>query len=372
MARFAPLMKGINPERYSTTYSDSSLADLQAWRDAWRAAFTAAAATHKASDIFRWGTAAARGRGFYVKDFDNGRSFLVLTGENESTTIAPDLDDYLGASGANLRAHVTRVGEPTVGTTAPGNGVVIIFNGDTATNGEPDLDFDDTANLTYTGGDDTDLVTINPDSLVGLAELRRSGMTFGVSFEESFTSATTTPIGSMCYDDERGMLFSAFTKQHLFCDRLIAVQGACGRPGAGGTGAQMTIKVETQTTLSNLSNPTHMKAYAFDGGGTERLYDLTPDEDLDDTTYKVASGVDAGKLDWKVVTVTNGSGGSGTYGTTHEEAVVEIGVFNDGRFHNRALQMLDADHPVVKLTDSCAFMWARDAVLPLTYGTGNP
>ena len=187
----------INPERYGFTSYDSHspFKDMEAWRDEFRARFVAKSVTAqmKASDIFIWtGSSNYTGYGFVVKDITNDNALYILTGGNY--TSPPDIDDWLGSSGTFVRNHVSKVGDATVGSTSPGNGVVMFFNPDT-TVAEPDLDFDDATEMTYSGGDETSLTTVNPDSSGGIALFRPSHCTMGLSFEEMFnlTQGCYTP-----------------------------------------------------------------------------------------------------------------------------------------------------------------------------------
>lgn len=365
----------INPERYGSTSYDTHnpIEDMKSWRDEFRARFTAesVASQMKASDIFTWtGSSVYTGYGFVVKDNTNNTALYILTGGNHTTQ--PDLDDWLGSSGSIVRNHVTAVGVATVGSTSiQKNGVVMLFNPDTTT-AEPDLDFDNTTDLTYTGGDGTALTTINPDSSAGLALLRPSHCTMGISFEEMFINGDGVYVPfAFCYDDELKAWRIQAEQGKNKAVRYECMFGEWIIPSGGDTNKVGTLKSKWTGSTAAAFGETHAKVYAFDAGGTERLYDLVADEDFDTSTYKVQSGANAGKIDWKVVDITNGSGGSGTKGTTDEEAIVECFPFDDGRFLDRPLEMPDSDHPVTKSTASLAFFWQDAYPLPNSWRKGT-
>lgn len=364
---------GINPSRYDTdTYANESpLDDMTAWRDSFRSRFTAESISTqmKASDIFTWtGSTNYTGYGFAVKDNTNNTLLIILTGGNH--TLSPDIDDWLGGSGANLRTLVADVNDATVGSTTPQNGIVFLYNPDTTTS-EPNLDFDDATELTYTGGDGTALSTIDPDSLAGLQALNPSHCVKGLSFEDFSTTDGWYMPFDFCYDDSR-LVWNIVAPAGM--DRgtwYIGMMGNAADPGAsGGSSELVTFRATVTSGSSSAGAPSPISAYAFDSGGTERLYEVNPTNSILETNYQVVGGADDGKIDWKAVPIENGSGGSGNKGYFHDDMVVEIYPYDDSRYTFRVAERPDADNPVVKISDSFAIFWQANRPIPLSHTTG--
>lgn len=373
--RVASNLKAINPRRYDTDSfpNESPLLDMTAWRDTLRARFTAegVAAQMKASDIFTWtGSSNYTGYGFTVEDITNNTQMIIMTGGNH--TNAPGVDDWLGGSGANLRTHVKAVGDAAGGTTNPQNGVVFLFNPDTTT-AAPDLEFDNATEKTYSGGDGFALTVVNPDSLAGLAALRPPHCRVGVSFEEPFSNSAAGYYSAIAlvYDDEL-LTWAVYSNQRAdWSTSFIAMFGDWIVPQGGDTDPLGHLRLQFTRTANNVGTIQHAKVEAADAGGTERTYDLVPQVLFDEDNYVISSGPNIGKIDWRNVTITNGTGGSGTKGTTDERACVEVFPNNDARFTGRPQEMPDAARIVAKQTDTLAFLWQNNYELPLSYGRGE-
>ena len=376
MTRSALTLPGLNPEYYtSANIYESALLDMTRWRDEWRAAFIADGVTADmvASDIFTWtGSSNFTGYGFVLRNKTKNSNLYVLNGGNHTT--APDVDDWLGASGSNLRQHVTALNDSGDGTTSPGNGIVMIFNPDT-TVAEADLDWDDATALTYTGGDGTALTTINPDSIGGLAALRPSHALKGIEYSTLFTSSTGLYVSfDMCYNPDLNTWFVHTKAQGAETTRYVSAFGEFIVPTGGDTNKNGVLKAKTSHSGFSMGTMEYCAVHAFDGGSVERVYEVTELEIFTRLNYKINNpgSPDHNKLDWRAPLVTNGSGGAGTKGDLHEEFCVEAYPFADASFKGRPIFMPDATKPLFKYSEGLCFMWKQGVSLPGSYSRGGP
>lgn len=320
------------------------------------------------SDIGVWTSGTFTGMIYESHDPVQEQSKYTIGGYSTSG-VAPDIDEYLGATGANLR---TIVKELTLAFASasnfPGAGLTIGVNPDTSVS-RADLDFDDATALTYSGGDFTALSTVNPDSLVGLQAIFPSHCTYAMS-----TNTSSLYRGAHCtgYDTTEGVWL--YMRQNTTGeDTALCVWGACLDPSADANEYGTIYMYGSDDNFTGLGGFQHTIAEvsAFDPTGTLRDYDLSPSEGLDIGNYKVSGGAEDGDLNWRKVSVDNGSGGSGIKGHVKESVLVEIGIFQDGSFNRRPIDFPDTANPVVRYSESCAVWWEDGARLFPSYYSYN-
>jgi hypothetical protein len=251
-------------------------------------------------------------------------------------------------------------------TTSPTNGIVVGCNPDT-TISRADLDFDDSTELTYTGGDHTSLTTINPDGLTGLQAIFPSHCTYGMDTQT--VSSYSTP-HCLVYDStEAAWCYMVYRAQ----DQSIMLFGSILEPSADantyGT-AQIYGAISTTTGYGGIAH-TQAEVNAFDTLGASQDYDISVSNTLDGDNYIVSGGADDGKLNWRRVDVINGTGGAGIKGTLKPQICCETGIYRDGRFFQRPIDF-GAYGPVVRYTESCAVFWEEGARIFPSYAVNNP
>jgi hypothetical protein len=305
---------------------------------------------------------------FECHDSSQNSSLYIISGYSTSS-VAPDIDEYLGGSGADLRTIVQQVQAVLGGaSTSPGAGIVIGCNPDTSIS-RADLDFDDALNLTYTGGDFTTLSTINPDSLTGLQAIFPSHCTYAMDV----SIAGTYPMPhAIAYDSAEGAWLYA-TKINGTGYESYLMFGAVLEPSADAN-EYGTVYVWGQITSTSGARCPHQYAEvsAFDPSGTRQVYDLSVSATLTSANYKVSGGADDGKLNWRRVDVINGTGGAGIKGTVKPHLMCEVGIYRDGTFYHRPITFGAGGEPVVCYTESCAFFWAEGVRLFPSYYVYNP
>jgi len=367
MTRKTIHMPGISPERWSVYYATGGTGELSGENDDAPVVFTEIRDRLrtplellglKVSDIGVWvGSVSYTGMIFEIHNPSTNRSWYVISGYRPTNVSpVPDIDDYLGGSPTDYRTLVKAMGAALTYTTSPANGIVFSYNPDT-TISRADLDHDD-ANLRYTGGDFTSLTTVNPDTLLGLQAIIPSHCPYGID-NAILTAASENPPWSMTYDSEE----EAF----LICQRhttssygSIVMLGEIITPtNAGDTSESGLAHIygDISSAAARGYVHTYAEVSAFDTGGTRRDYDIVPTEDINVRNYKVVGGPDDGKLDWRPVPVTNGTGGSGAKGFLKEALACEIGIYGSGHFYSRAIKFPDAAHTMVCYTVSMAFFW---------------
>jgi hypothetical protein len=321
----------------------------------------------KVSDIGTWNSSGS----FYGWIFEchhaaNNTSFYWIGGYADGGT-APDVDDYLGLNSTNLSTLMFNISSQITSAVGSAAGYALGVNPDTSIS-RANLDFNNATELTYTGGDWTTLTTLNLDSLAGIQALFPSHCTLALTDMWVSTSRTSRCLG---YDDEEGVWLYA-TNDCANAEAYV-MWGPLLDPSADANEyATLRLYGSRSATFERGIGHTYANVSAFDAGGTLRTYDLSPDNDLTINNYKVAGGAHDGKLNWKKVEVNNGSGGSGVKGYVKEEYFVEVGIFRDGTFFQRPIQMPDDAHPVVCMTESCAIWWEDGARLFPTYFVWNP
>lgn len=368
MARKIVHLPALAPELWDTSGLgvSGSRAVFQELRNALRDGLSSLGV--KVSDIGTWTVSTFVGMIFEVHD-PAANSSMYCVGGYSTNTNSPDIDDYLGQSGSNLRTRAKAFFTTFASaSTSPGSGLAWLWNSDT-TISRADLDFDDATELTYTGGDFTALTTLNPDSLAGLQALSPSHATYGM---------TTDLVGPYRVAHCFGYDSTAQTW-------LYAIEGAGGNNSAFGMwgpildpsadaneyGTLYVSGTVNMTTDFRGIRHQYAEVNAFDPGGTSRDYDLSPDDDLDSTNYKVSGGGEDGRLNWKKVEVNNGTGGSGIKGHVKDGLFVEIGIYRDGQFKSRPIQFPDTDNPVICYTESCAIWWEKGARMFPSYYSYN-
>lgn len=322
-------------------------------------------------DICTWSIGNVVGMMFELYDATNNTAFYFIGGYESTATTAPDVDDYLGGSGVNLRTRVKSFSVAFASaSTSPQAGLTVGCNPDT-TISRVDLEYDNATAMTYVGGDFTALATLNPDSLAGLQAIFPAHATYAMSTDLVGSFQVAHVLG---YDNTAAVWL--YMNEHATQDsRNICMWGPTLDPSAGGdTNEYGTVYVYgTQASTQDFRGFSHQFAevHAFDPGGTDREYDLSPNEDLDSGNYKVTGGVDDGKLNWKKIEVNNGTGGSGIKGHVKENLMVEIGIYRDGQFKLRPIEFPDAANPVVCYTESCAIWWEAGARMFPSYVSYN-
>ena len=324
----------------------------------------------KVSDIGTWSPDANTvGMIFEIHDPPANTSMYCVGGYSLGAN-APDVDDYLGQTGTNLRTRAKAFGSTfAAASTNPGSGLTWLWNPDT-TISRANLDFNDATELTYSGGDFTTLSTLNPDTLAGLQALSPSHATYAM---------TTDLMGT--YNVAHCLGYDSTAKAWLYCIEDTTPGEMCF--GMWGPILDPSADANEYGTLvvSGVRNPsavdtrgiqhTVAEVNAFDPSGTSRDYDLSPDEDLNEGNYIVSGGAEDGRLNWKKVQVDNGTGGSGIKGHVKEALFVEIGIFRDGQFQKRPIQFPDTANPVICYTESCAIWWEDGARMFPSYYSYN-
>lgn len=371
MSRKVAHLNPVAPETWDTTDIGQAggrerFADI---RDTVRTAWASMGVV--VGDICTWTSGSFEGMMFECFSTSTNQAFYVIGGTSSSTQ-APDIDEYLGQTGTNVRTRVKALGVAFASaSTAPNAGLVLGLNPDTSIS-RADLEYDNAAALTYTGGDYTALVTLNPDSLAGLQEIFPAHATYAMSTDLEGAYHVSH---ALAYDDVTNVWM--YVMSGTSANELnIAMWGELLDPSGGGdTNEYATLYVHgTMATTQNgrgISH-THAEVNAFNGSGVSQDYDMSPTETLDTLNYKVSGGVDDGKFNWRKVLVDNGTGGSGEKGHVKEELFVEIGAYRHGSFKLRPIQFDDAEKPVICYTESCAIWWEAGARMFPSYTEFNP
>lgn len=372
MSRKIVHLPAVAPETWDANSADSrgiagSRADFQEIRNACRAGF--AGQGLKTGDIGSWPVGTAVGMLFEIHDPAANKSLYVISAYDASGLQAPDVDDYLGNSGANLRTIVKSINATFASaSTAPQAGLTIGVNPDT-TVARANLDYDDATELTYSGGDFTTLTTINPDSLAGLQAIFPAHCTYAMSTDIFGQYNVAHCLGY----DSTAEVFLYATETQTSGGAAFVLWGNVLDPAADANEYATIHVAGSITTTQNARGIGHAIAQvsAFDPGGTLREYDFSPSESLDLGNYAVSGGGEDGRFNWKKIEVNNGTGGSGIKGHVKESVMVEIGIFRNGLFKLRPIQFPDSANPVICYTESCAIWWEDGARLFPSYYVYN-
>ena len=355
MARKGVHLISINPENYKSNVTPEADAKLEfaRIRDDLSAGFSSMANV-TVGDICTWGASTQRGMMFEIHDSVLNTSMYVVTGFSE-TSFSPDMDEYLGGSTTNFNANVKIHGSSFASSSCNSNGLSVLVNTDTTVS-RADLEYDNAAAMTYSGGDFTELVTLEPNTLTGLQALKTSHSPYGAAASSS-TQVGLGMLASIGYDDVAGVWAfmsnsSASTSQgHWSC------WGDVINPSSGSFETALVYLGGSISYRGFLQ--TNKEVHAKDPGGTWRDYDLAPTSSLNSGNYKVSGGADDGKLNWKAVSAENGTGGAGVLGFVKPEFLVEIGLYNDSMFRYRPIDFPTADKPVVCYFQGLAVWWAE-------------
>jgi len=364
MARKIVHLLPVKPKEWDPqgVFGAGSRADFQEIRDRLRADLAVLGVV--VSDIGTWASGNDVGMLFECHDAAKNTSMYVC-GAYTTSGYPPDVDDIFGGSYDNAKTRIARINYNFEQTSYYGSGLVFGANPDT-TVARVVLDFDDATALTYTGGDFTALTTVDPSTLLGLEALFPAHCTYAMetSVEERYHVAHCLGYDS---DSAVWMYCQSDTSDSL----RFVMWGPILDPSAD-TNEYGTLHIAGDPTTGNDGRGiSHSRAqvHAFDPTGVARVYAINPAWDLDINNYKVSGGTEDGRLNWKKVEVSDGSGGSGIKGHIKEEFMVEIGIRNDGRFRLRPIAFPDEDHPVICYTDACAIWWEKGARMFPTYYT---
>jgi hypothetical protein len=333
--------------------TDESKARFVAIRDALRTGLDGVAVV---GDIGTWVVGVANGMIFEIHDDAQDTSFYMLGGYSTSST-APTLATFIGSTGANLRTRFKAMQVAFASASvSPLAGLVVGVNTDT-TIARADLDYDTPATLTYSGGDFTTLTTINPDSLGGIQAILPAHCPYGMTND---TGASTTAVShALGYDDTLGVW--AYMATQLNHDRIAWCTWGKNiiDPLTGSDGVGMAYVWGQDSDRGYAS--TYKEVNARDAGGTWRDYDLAPTNGLDAGNHKITGGGDDGKLNWRPVSVENGTGGSGQKGFMKPGILVEIGLFGAREFFRKPIQFPNVANPVICYFNAMAIWWEDGA-----------
>lgn len=305
----------------------------------------------KVSDISTWTVGSYRGMMFECHDVTRATSFYFMSGYSTGAG-APDIDDVLGSNTGNLSTVAFYFQSSITASVLSAAGLFVGANPDTTVS-RADLDYDDTAELTYSGGDWTSLSTIDPNTLLGIQAVFPSHCTLAASDTSMSNYRVSRCLG---YDNTEGVWLYAVNDPGS--SEYWALWGPLLDPSADANEyATLLLSGSNSTAYERGISHQQLSASAFDAGGTRRTYDLVPDNDLDKDNYIVTGGAHDGKLTWKKVEVANGSGGSGIKGHVKEQYLVEIGIYRGGSFYRRPIKFPTADTPVLCITEGLAIWW---------------
>ena len=364
----------VAPERWDSTADGESRttgrAQFQFMRDQLRTDMAAVGLT--VGDIAIWTVGSVEGMVFELHDAAANSSFYIIGGTS-ATTSSPDIDDVLGGSGANLRTRVKQMSVSFAAASAsPGSGLVFGANVDTSIS-RADLEYDNLAAMTYSGGDFTPLTTFNPDSLAGLQALFPLHSPYAM--DTHVVNGLYRTAHCLGYDsDEECWLFMSAGSGSEFQGHCL--WGPIIDPSAGGDTNEYGLlyvygEVGTATDNRGIGHTQRqVNAAGADGTWQDPLFSTTGL--LNVNNYKIAGGPDDGKLNWRKVQVDSGNMGGGIKGHIKGNLFVEIGPINDGRFLKRAIEFPDVDHPVICYTHQCAMWWERGQRMFPSYVRYNP
>lgn len=371
MARYA---FGVPPLNFSNSSADLTTVlenNAQQMRDYFRDgdgnAFgimnEALPAKYKVSDIGTWGSTYQEGYAFIVRDTNAGCEWMFAFSGEESNDNNAEMNDWWDDD----QSHYQPVEDTPVNTGGTGSGIseamLVYFNPDYATDSFiTPFGFDNTTELTYSGGDFT-TVTTNPN--VDFSEWLPSGVLYPKGF--LFTPSATGAEGAyvrvdMVWDDTYDMLAIYWCEGKEAGGRptkIALLGGEYCIPNVGGdTNLMGGVWIQLEETPSRIGQTSHAYGQGFDDAGA-RIYDY----DLDwSQSYTPGNELNASdEYKWRAVGLVSASNDKGH---VHTDLLREIGAYQSWVSYGLRFNAPSATEPMVKVTDTVATMWADQLPAP--------
>lgn len=336
---------------------------VQGWRDYVNARLLAEGvdADFKVSDIFKWTASSFTGRAFIIHHVANDSALLVIYPAFYNSSSWNYNYYWLGGSGSVYRDHVFAAESSGDGSTSADPGPVFFYLSDFSGLAST-YEFDDLTELTYTGGDDTALSTLVPETSAGLQAIRPADQLPGVDITSIAQNSSNASSGFwMCYDDELDTWCLFSTTDH---DRSVVMLGKWIEPADTDTDRRglLRLRGNKSSAIDHFDVSTSV-VDTFDAAGTQTRYTFDRQEIWTTSNWLIATGANAGKVNWRLVEI-NGAGGVKGHGAA--KAVVEATPYDNGAFIDYGIEMFDADHPSVVMLAGLAVLWQAGFPLPFT------
>jgi hypothetical protein len=356
-------------------YENNALALRDTFRDGWVSPsleFNQALASPrwKVSDIgSRSGGAYDLGYYFILRDTTNNCEYLFVLSGRDATTSPAEFHDLWG-DGTGGHPHLQPASIAPVsagGSTYTRGGIAVYFNPDYATSSMiRSFGFDDTTNLTYTGGDFTEVATAPSTSALVLSDWLPVG---GVDYPKGLlfynNAVTADPVGyAFVLDDvlDNMAIFTAAadSANARACDLFGLVGRNVILPAlVTDTYTQGAAWWQLNSGDNTLGSHTRAHASGFTAAGT-RIHDYDQ-EYLNLYTYH-NQVTTLGDVKWRAVPITSAS--DTAKGHLNPDVVREIGAFDN--FASMPGTVYDAPlaaTPMIKASAAAAIMYAQNMPL---------
>lgn len=353
-----------------TLYRNNPLALRDTFRDGWIAPATEfnqalASPRWKCSDIGQYTSTYERGYYFILRDTTNGCEYLFCVAGRDASASPAEIPDFWGdTTGGNVHLQPTNIAPVSAGGTPYSRGgICVYYNPDYATSSfARAFGFDDTTNLTYTGGDFT-AVSSSPLTTANLTTnwLPVGGVEYPKGFVFYNNAGQSDPVMYMfVIDDVKDTMaiFSAAgnSSSLLECNVIALLGGQVILPALVTDtrtqgGAWWTLAIDD----GNLGTHTHAYAQGFSSAGT-RIHDYALDPLNAFTYYNQANTL--GDMKWRAVPITSAS--DTAKGHLNPDLAMEVGAYNDiASFLGTIYDFPAAATPMMKYTASMALMYAQ-------------
>lgn len=371
MARYAYAFPPINWSNYNADLSDVMEQHVERMRDYLRngdgnsfgVINEALPSKFKVSDIGQWGNASyPLGYAFIVRDTNAGCEWMFAFSGEESNNNKAEVNDWWDDD----KSHFQNCADTPAasGSTGSSNSEVIIvyFNPDYATDTfATPFGFDNATELTYSGGDYTD-VTTNPN--VDFSEWLPTGVLYPKGF--LIDQGGSSEVGEhsridMVFDDTYDVLTCYYAQGDEMGGRPLYIWMLGGEyciPNAGGDtnlAGGIWLKMDPSGAIGGIQ-----RAYGqgFDDAGVRiHDYELSAAQSYTSENERTAGG----DYKWKAVGLVSPSNDKGH---VHTDLMREIGAFRSWAAYGLRFNAPSATEPMVKITESYATPWADGLPAP--------
>ena len=344
------------------------------FRDGWGVGFTtfnddlAPTSRFKVSDIGTYVTGGFEGMYFFIlRDITNNSEFLFTVSGRDASTSPSEYSDYWGdgtsGTGNTYEQVVSQTAVSAGGQNHSYPGIGVYYNPDYATSSMTrSFGFNDTTNLTYTGGDFTS-VTTPPltDSDVLNNWLPVGGVKYPKGFIFYSNISSIDPMTMMFILDDALDTMAIYQAGGSNDVYLVVTEIALlGRSAilpyiVTDTYTQGGVWWSLAPSDGNLGTHTYAYANGFSEAGT-RIHDYAHQYYESYTHLNQVDG--SGNIKWRTIPLSSAS--DTAKGTIHPDLALEIGAYNSfssmpGTIYN----LPSAAAPMMKYTASAATMYAQ-------------
>jgi hypothetical protein len=316
----------------------------------------------KVSDIVEMGSGSQEEMyAFILRDTTNTVEYLFVYAGRDSATSNAELNDYIDWDATTLQ-KVTTAPSGSIGSDAF---VFCVFiNPDYVTSSfGRNWSFDNTTEMTYTGGDFEDITAISDPDTDWDSDWFPSGVNAPRGL--AFTGVASNENKSMAVviDDVEDAMLCLVTEAYTnHVSQLGILSKNLFRTNtAGDTYTQGVLWCNATQSASNLALENHFYADGFDNAGVAvDDFALAIDQLFTDENEEVGDN-----YKWRAISATSPDFDKGWI---NDSLLIEIGAYNSGASFLARYAHPDSNNPCCRYTNGAAFMWVPNVpAWPFTY-----